>query len=173
MSKDASYVNELDDFQGATKIASILRDDNKKGDLRFEYEKKPAKKKTTYAEVVTDKEGNKEITNIFESSDFKRNQERYYKSTDSVIKKGDKASETNYAKNPLALEDINNGKEVEIFELPGTKRDNLRHYKEIHGYAPRKNFQANDEKIPEIIEHDRKKNIEEYKKDRLNKKGVK
>lgn len=173
MGKSTSCKNQLGDFQDAKKIATISKDNNNEKKLHIEYENPPAKKKAAYAEVVTDEYGNKEITNIFESSNFKQNHQRYYESTENVIKKGDKASETNYAKNPLALQDINEGKKVEIYELQGTKKDNLEYYKEKYGCAPRKNFQANGKKIPEEIIQQCKKDKEEYEENKSNnKKGV-
>lgn len=106
-----NFINDLNDFNNSIKIATVSKT-NDENELCVNYEKdiEISEEKVTYAEVTTDKMGNKEITSIFESSDFKKNQQRYYESRDSVIKKGDKASETNYAKNFLACEDINDGK---------------------------------------------------------------
>lgn len=161
-----SKVITIDKFEGAKEIANITKNKDKPNELKVEYVDgiEIKKEKTTYAKVV-----NGEIVNICESSNFKANQERYYKSTQSVIKAGDKASDTNYAKHALALQDLNEDKKVQIFELPGSKKENLEKFKELEGEKyPKENFQMNQEKIPEEILEQKKIDMEEYENSKKN-----
>lgn len=58
---------------------------------------------------------------IFESSNITA-LAKNYESTESVSKAGDKASDTNYAKHHLALQDLNEGKKWRFMNLVVAKR---------------------------------------------------
>lgn len=152
---------KISEFDDAKKIADIIKDKDTQNHLKIEYEEgvKIKKDKTTYAKVVDG-----EVVNIFESSNFKANQQRYYESTESTTKAGDKASDTNYAKFSLAKENLDEGKKVEIYELTGDKKENLEKYYQEEDKYPLENFQMNGEKIPEKILEQKKKDMEEYEK---------
>ena len=152
---------KISKFDNAKKIADIVKNEDKPDCLEVKYvEKIELKKgKTTYAKVVDG-----EVVNISESSNFKANQERYYKNTESTAKAGDKASDTNYAKYFLAKENLDEDKKVEIYELTGSKKENLKKYYQEEDKYPLENFQMNGEKIPEKILEQKKKDIEEYEK---------
>lgn len=140
---------EINDFKKYRKIADIIKDDGDSNNLRVNCVTKEIKKgkKTTYAKVVDGK-----IKHIFESSDFK-SLSRYYKNHNTIKQQGDKATDSNFAKYPLAKADLDAGKKVKIYELNGTKKECLEQYHKQEGKYPDENFQANKDKIPnEIIQ---------------------
>lgn len=143
---------KIDDLKGYRKIADIIKDNVDSNNLQVNCVAKEIKKgkKTTYAKVVDGK-----IKHIFESSDFK-SLSRYYKNHNTIKQQGDKATDSNFAKYPLAKADLEAGQKVEIYELNGTKKECLKQYYKQEGKYPDENFQANKDKIPNEI-------IQEYK----------
>lgn len=141
---------KIDDFKGYRKIADIIKDDADSNNLQVNCVAKEIKKgeKTTYAKVVDGK-----IKHIFESSDFK-SLSRYYRNHNKIKQlKGDKATDSNFAKYPLAKADLEAWKKVEIYELNGTKKECLKQYYKQENKYPDENFQSNKDKIPnEIIQ---------------------
>ncbi|WP_279144577.1 hypothetical protein [Helicobacter pullorum] len=143
---------KISDFDGAEKIADIVKDDKNTDNLKLNYFAKVEKgEKTTFAKVV-----NGEIKHIFESSNFKQI-DRYYKNHNTIKRQGDKASDSNFAKYPLAKDNIEKGDKVEIYKLKGSKKECLEQYRGKENRYPDENFQANNEKIPDEI-------INEYEK---------
>ena len=161
----------IDQFEEAKKIADIKKNKDKPDELKIEYVDgvEIKKEKTTYAKVVN----NSEIVNIYESGNFKSNQERYYKSTRNVKEGGDIASDTNYIKYSLALKNLNECKTVEIYELHGSKKENLKKFEKLNRGRGRKkfpeeNYQMNKEKIPREILKQKKKDMKEYENNKKN-----
>ncbi|KPH53916.1 hypothetical protein [Helicobacter pullorum] len=149
---------KISDFDGAKKIADIVKDNKNTDNLKLDYVADAEVKKgekCTYAKVV-----NEEVTNIFESSNF-RQLDRYFKNHNTIKRQGDKASDSNFAKYPLAKANIEKGDKVEIYELQGTKKECLEKYHKQENRYPDENFQANNEKIPDGI-------IKEYEQIRRN-----
>ena len=150
----------INEFDGAEKIADIEKDkDNSSGNLKVVFVKGYKQdKKAAFAEVSND-----EVVNIFESSDIKA-MTKYYESTESTRVAGDKASDTNYAKYWLAKKELEEGKKFEIWQLQGSKEENLEFYYKKEKKYPKYNFQKNNEKIPEEILKQKEKDEQEYKK---------
>lgn len=149
----------INEFENIEKVANIIPDDNRDGSLEVEFvaEEVIKDKKVTYAKVVDG-----DIKHIFESGNI-RALSRYYKNHDSIQEKGDKATETNFAKYLLAKLDIEKGKRVEIYKLEGTKKECLNKYYEKENRYPDENFQANNEKFPEFISQAYDKFLKEKK----------
>lgn len=143
---------KIDNFNGAKKIADIVKDDKNPNDLKLKYATTKIKKgkKITYAKVV-----NGEITHIFESSNFK-SLSRYYKNHNTVKKK-DKAIDSNFVKYPIAKMNLEQGNRVEIYELNGSRSECLKKYYKQEDCYPNENFQANNNNIPNDI-------LQEYEK---------
>lgn len=149
---------KIDDFDNSKKIADIVKDDKNPNDLKLSYTQEVKKgEKTTYAKVV-----NGEVKHIFESSNFK-SLSRYYKNHNTIKKQGDKATDSNFVKYPLAKANVEKGDKVEIYELEGSRKECLGKYHKEENRYPDENFQANKENIPNTI-------IKEYEKIKRNRK---